>query len=76
MEITVVTAIVAVTQLVKKLAPSVSGWLTVVVAAVIGALAGYFGVEGLTVAAGLTAGLSAVGVHTVASQIGPTETGQ
>lgn len=64
-------AIVAVTELLKRL--QVKDWYgaaVIVVAALIGALAGAFKLEGLTVFNGVVAGLGAVGIHTVARQVG------
>lgn len=64
-------AIVAVTEFLKRLqASDWYGAVVIVVAAVIGAIAGAFHVEGLTVFNGVVAGLGAVGIHQVARQIG------
>ena len=48
-------------------------WLamvTIFAAALVGGLAGYFGVEGLTISSGIVAGLSASGLCTIATRIG------
>lgn len=67
----VVTAVIAVTEFFKRIqARDVYGALTIVLAAVIGGLAGFFGVEGLTVATGLIAGLGGAGIVTTATRIG------
>jgi len=52
-----------------KLSGKVSGWVTVVVAIVLGGLAGYGGIEGLTVISGILTGLAALGAATVADRI-------
>ena len=66
--------VIALTQVIKILAPKVSGALTIIVAAIVGgivaALAPHIGVAPITVAQGILTGLGAAGVHTVASQIG------
>ena len=63
----VLAIIGAVTAL--KLSGKVSGWITVVVAIVLGALAGFSGVEGLNIITGILTGLAALGVATVADRI-------
>jgi hypothetical protein len=66
--------VIALTQVVKILAPKVSGALTIIVAGILGgvvaAIAPHIGVEPITVAQGILTGLGAAGVHTVAGQIG------
>jgi Mg2+/citrate symporter len=52
-----------------KMTGKVSGWVTIAIAVVIGALAGYGGVEGLTIITGILTGLAAVGAVTVADEI-------
>lgn len=67
----VVTAVIAVVEFFKRVqVRDTFGALTIVLAAVIGALAGFFGIEGLDVANGLVAGLGAAGVVTTATRIG------
>jgi len=68
-EITLVAAVIAVTQFAKQAFPKISGWVTIVFAAALGLLAGYTGLEGLTPMTGLLAGLAAVGTHTIVSRI-------
>ena len=70
----IVAAIVAAVQAVKILAPKVNGAITILVAAVLGALAGYQHLAGLDVVSGVVLGLSAVGVHTVATVVGGSQT--
>lgn len=66
--------IIAVTKVIKLLAPQVTGVITIVAAVVVGALVGAFdvniGVADITVAAGILAGLAAVGIATTADRIG------
>lgn len=67
----IATAIVAVTELLKRIkASDWEGVAVILAACLIGALAGVFGVEGLNVADGILAGLTAVGIHQVARQVG------
>jgi hypothetical protein len=47
----------------------VSGWVTIAIAVVLGGLAGYGGVEGLTIITGILTGLAAVGASTIADRI-------
>jgi hypothetical protein len=66
----VTTMVVALTEAVKAAADR--NWRTVVIivgAAGIGALCGFFGVEGLSVAQGIVVGLGASGVVTVAKRV-------
>ncbi len=66
--------IIAVTAALKDLAPRISGWVTVLVAALLGLLVAlvdtHIGIADISVAQGILTGLSAAGVHTVARQIG------
>lgn len=68
------TLIIACTQAVKFVWPQVSGAVTILVAAVLGALVGlvdtHIGVVDITVAQGILIALSSVGVVTVASKTG------
>ena len=67
----VVTAVIAVTELLKRIeAKDTRGALTIVCASVIGVVAGYFRVEGLTVFTGLIAGLGAAGIMRVGQAVG------
>ena len=52
-----------------KMTGKVSGWVTIAIAVVIGTLAGYGGVEGLTIITGILTGLAAVGASTIADRI-------
>lgn len=66
--------IIAVTAAIKDTAPRVAGWVTVLVAALLGVLVAlldtHIGIADISVAQGILTGLSAAGVHTVARQIG------
>lgn len=66
----VVIAVIGITEFFRRL--RVKDWwaaLTIVSAAIVGGVAGYFGVEGLTVVSGITAGLAAAGVVTTAQRV-------
>jgi len=63
--------IIGIVELLKRI--KLSDWFavaTIVLAALVGGLAGYFGVEGLTVATGIVTGLAASGLVTVATRVG------
>lgn len=66
--------IVAVTQLIKMAFPQINGWLTVVVAFVVGIVVALvdtsIGIKDITVAQGLVLALEAVGVSVVAGKAG------
>lgn len=66
--------IVAVTQLVKMAFPQISGWLTVVIALVIGIVVALvdtkIGVQDITVAQGIVSALGAIGITTIFSKAG------
>lgn len=66
--------IIAVTQAVKFLVPTINGALTIAVAVVVGVVVALLdaeiGVVDLTVAQGILTALASVGVHTTARQIG------
>lgn len=70
----VVGAVVGATELIKRLKEK-DYWaaLTIAVSAAIGALAGVFGIDGLTVAYGIVAGLAASGLVTVATKVGKVQ---
>lgn len=66
-----VTAVVGFVELVKALeARNYRTVIIIVGAGLIGAIVGYFGIEGLTVTTGIIAGLSASGVYKVGSEVG------
>lgn len=68
------TALIALTEVVRRLVPAVSGVVTIGVAAVLGAVVAlvdtHIGVADITVAQGLMTGLSAAGVVAVAKHAG------
>lgn len=67
----IVGAVIGFTQLVKSLFDrDYRSAVIIAGSAVIGALAGFFGIEGVTVPAGIVAGLAASGVVTLAVGIG------
>ena len=61
--------IIALIKALKEYVPQVKGVVTVIVAGLLGAGAGYLGLEGLTVWSGLVTGLSAVGIVTVVGAV-------
>lgn len=63
--LTVAAVIIALVKAAKEHFPQVNGLVTMGLAVVLGALAGYLGLEGLTVQTGIMAGLTATGIHTV-----------
>lgn len=67
------TVIIALTQIVKHLVPSVSGIWTIIVAALVGAIVAlvdqFIGVTDITVAQGLMTGLGAAGVVYTAGRV-------
>lgn len=66
--------IIGATQFIKYLVPKVNGAATIAVAVVLGVLVAAFdtqiGVVDITIAEGVMAGLSAVGITTAASKLG------
>jgi len=66
--------IVAVTQLIKMTFPQIVGWLTVVVALVVGIVVALvdtnIGVQNITIAQGIVYALGAIGLSTVFSKAG------
>jgi hypothetical protein len=66
--------IVAIVQLVKMALPTVTGWLTVVVALVVGVVVALIdtniGVQNITVAQGIVYALGAIGISTAFSKAG------
>lgn len=66
----VTTMIVALTELLKRIeAKDYRGAALIVLAGVIGAVAGYFHVESLTVETGIVAGLGAAGIYQIANVV-------
>lgn len=67
----IATAIVALNEFVKRVrAKDYEGIVTIVSAVLIGVLAGVLHIEGLNVLNGVYIALAAVGIHTVAKQVG------
>lgn len=64
--------IVAVTQMIKMLLPTVNGWVTIIVALLIGVIVAlthaYIGVADISVAQGLILALGAIGVSVLAKK--------
>lgn len=52
-----------------KMTGKVSGWVTIAIAVILGAMAGVGGVEGLEIIPGILTGLAAVGASTLADRI-------
>lgn len=67
----VVTAVVGVVELLRRLqVKDYFAAITILAAAAVGAVAGVFEVDGLTVTNGIIAGLAASGLVTVSQKIG------
>lgn len=65
-----ITAIVGFVELVKAISEqNVRSIAIILGSAAIGAITGFFGIDGLTVATGLQAGLAASGTYTIAEKI-------
>lgn len=66
--------IVAITQLIKMALPAVVGWLTVIVALLVGIVVALIdtniGVQNITIAQGIVYALGAIGITTVFSKAG------
>lgn len=66
--------IVAVTQIVKMILPNVKGWLTIIVAIVLGVVVAmldtHIGVTDITIAQGIVLALEAIGVTVLAKKAG------
>lgn len=66
------TIIIALTEVIRRLVPSVNGVITIAVAAIVGAIVAVIdtniGVADISVAQGILTGLSAAGVVAVASK--------
>ena len=71
-EVTVTAAIIAIVRAVKQVYPPLHGLLTIILAVVLGGVAGYLKVQGLDIVSGITVGLAAVGATTVADRMGNT----
>lgn len=69
-------AIIAVTEIIKRLVPQVNGAVTIVTAGLVGIVVAlldvHIGIVDMTVAEGLMAGLSASGAVTVATAVSTT----
>lgn len=66
----VVTALVGACQFFKSIAGRpIPAWAKIAASVVIGGVAGYFGVDNLTVESGIISGLAASGVYTVAQKV-------
>jgi hypothetical protein len=67
----VVTSVIAVTELLKRIeAKDFRGAIVIVVAALIGVFSGYLGIENLTPVSGLMVGLGAAGIMRVGQAVG------
>ena len=66
--------IVALTQLIKMAIPTVAGWLTVIVALIVGIVVAvidqFIGVTDISIAQGLVFSLGAIGISVVAAKAG------
>lgn len=70
--------ILATTQLIKKAIPSVQGWLTIIVALLLGVLVAFVDtkigvVPDINVAQGIVLGLGAIGISVAANKAGGQE---
>jgi hypothetical protein len=66
----VLPAIIAIIEFIKRFVPGLTGAWTILLAAILGGIAGILGFEGLNVVTGIAVGLAASGVHQVASAAG------
>lgn len=68
--------ILALTEMVKSLLPSVRGWLTIAIALLVGVVVslfgGYLGLPDISLADGIVSALGAVGISTAAKKAAPT----
>lgn len=66
--------IIAITQAIKYVAPKLNGAVTIVVAVLVGIVValvdGLIGVTDISIAEGVVAGLTAVGITTTANKVG------
>lgn len=70
-EITVVAAIIAIVGRLKEAYPEINGLVTLIVAMVLGGVAGFFHVQGVSnLFEGVLLGVAAVGTVTTAQRIG------
>lgn len=69
--------IVALTQMTKSISPNVKGWVTIVVALLIGVLVSLFGsflgLDSISLAEGIASALGAVGISVTADKAAPTD---
>lgn len=69
--------ILAATQLIKKLVPTVEGWLTIIVAFAVGVVIAlvdtHIGVRDISVSQGLVYSLGAIGLNVLANKAGGKE---
>lgn len=66
----VTTLVIAVVELIRRVGEKDwKGVATIVCTAIVGALAGFFGLDSLTVESGLIAGLAAAGIVRVAQAV-------
>ena len=64
-----VAIIIGLVQAIKTNFPKVNGIVTVLVAVILGGVAGYFNLEGLTILTGVYCGLGAVGLVTLGRKV-------
>ena len=73
-ELFIPLVILAITQLIKKAAPAVVGWVTVVVAFVVGVVVAltdqFIGVTDISIAQGVLFALTAIGISVAAAKSG------
>ena len=69
-EVTLTACIIAIVRAVKEYVPAIAGIYTLVLAMVLGAVAGYFNVEGVSITQGVIIGIGAVGVVTTVQRVG------
>ena len=72
--ITLPFVIIAIVEQFKSSFPSIHGFYTLLLAICLGAVAGYFKVEGVDMYHGIILGITAVGVHTAVSATKSKET--
>lgn len=70
--ITVAAAIIAIVQRVKESYPAVNGLMTMLLAMLLGGIAGLLHIEGLSIVQGVLVGIAAVGGVTVAQKAAGT----
>ncbi len=67
--------IIGIVEQFKSSFPQINGFYTMLLAIAIGAIAGYFHVEGVDIYHGIIYAISAVGIHTAASAVGKPKGG-